>query len=316
MRPRSLAKRISRPGQPLGTFVPGVPDSGYYNDLTTVALHHGGPEAARGWLSHHVADRRLANPVSVAQLGLGAWQLRETDGVWLDVVRGASRWLADELDGDGRLAYLSPMPHTYELAPPWYSAMAQGEAVSLLVRGASSLGEPAFADAAALAARPLVDPRFGLSVETPEGPVLEEYPTTPPAHVLNGWVFALWGVYDASLAPGESQERDAATPAFDRGARALAGRLHEYDLAGGWSRYDVYPHRIVHVASPFYHRLHVAQLRAMAALRPDLTEFDEVATRWAAAADRTFTQSVAVCRKVAFRFLAPRRTRGVDRIRA
>jgi len=53
------------------------------------------------------------------------------DGRWLEVVAAVSDWVAHELDSEGRIAFAFAYPHTYRLEPPWYSAMAQGEAASL-----------------------------------------------------------------------------------------------------------------------------------------------------------------------------------------
>jgi hypothetical protein len=297
----------------MGSFEPGNPCGGYYNDLRGIPLEDGSPDAALRGLARMTRERRLANPVSVAQLGLGAWQLALDDTYWLPVVAAASDWLVAELDDEGRIPYLFALPHTYRLDPPWSSAMAQGEAASLLIRAASSLGRPELADGAFAAARSLLDERLGLVAETPEGPVLQEYPTEPPAHVLNGWIFALWGLYDVSLGSpgprGSGDEVAACGAAFERGARALAARISRYDAGLSWSRYDLYPHRIVHVASPFYHRLHIEQLRAMARLRP-LRAFAELADRWEDGARRPISRAAGLARKVAFRMLEPRKPPG------
>jgi heparosan-N-sulfate-glucuronate 5-epimerase len=302
------ARRLSRPVQAVGKFDPTDPLTGYYNDLRRIAAVHGTPARAGDELRRLTSTRERANPVSIAQLGLAAWQLRGSDASWLEVSAGAARWLADELDQTGRLAYLFPMPHTFRLAVPWYSAMAQGEAVSLLVRAAATVPDDGFATAAEGALAPLLDPDLGLIAETPEGPVLQEYPTTPPAHVLNGWIFALWGLHDAALSGSASAE--AADRAFRAGTDALARRLPRYEVALGWSRYDLFPHPIVHVASPFYHLLHTAQLQATARLRPDVSEFAETAARWDRTAARPLPRALALTRKVAFRILRPRRRSG------
>jgi heparosan-N-sulfate-glucuronate 5-epimerase len=308
-----LPSLISRAPQPIGSFEPGDPQSGFYNDLRGIALEHGTPTRARGSLEAMTHPRRLANPVSVAQLGLGAWQLGASSRHWLPVVAAACDWLVSELDAEGRLPYLFAVPHTYRVGPPWYSAMAQGEAASLLVRAAQTLHRPELADGAARAAQSLLEERLGLIALTPEGPVLQEYPTDPPAHVLNGWISALWGLYDVSRAL--TQETDgrhravaaAAGAAFDDGARTLAARLPRYDAGLNWSRYDLFPHRIVHVASPFYHRLHIEQLQAMARLCPELTVFEHFATRWDAGARHPFSRASGLARKVVFRMLEPRK---------
>jgi heparosan-N-sulfate-glucuronate 5-epimerase len=308
-----LVQSLFRTPQLAAPFEPGDVESGYYNDLRAKAAAHGSSQEALAALRSMTSDRRLANAVSIAQVGLGAWQLSVADSAWLAVVDGSSRWLAENLDSEGRLTYLFAMPHTYILEPPWYSAMAQGEAASLLVRAARALGSPDLLDAAARAVGPLLDNRAGLVSMTSEGPVLQEYATDPPAHVLNGWIWALWGLYDAAVSlagEGSPSLRSAGAEAqrsFDLGAAALAARLPLYDTPRNWSRYDLFPHRIVHVSSPFYHRLHIEQLRAMSRLRPEHAMYKEAADRWAAGAHAAVSIGYGVVRKVAFRVLQPRR---------
>jgi heparosan-N-sulfate-glucuronate 5-epimerase len=286
-------------------FVPGDLASGYYNDLRDKAGDHGSPGAAIAALEAMTADRRLVHPISVAQLGLGAWQLAVAgDPRWLEVVSAVSDWVAGELDSEGRVAFEFAYPHTYRLEPPWYSAMAQGEAASLLLRAAVSLNRPELLHAAERAAGPLLSPASPLVVETEEGPVLQEYPTDPPTHVLNGWIYALWGLYDIANAGGKLAED--ARDAYHRGLDALAARLPLYNTGWNWSRYDLFPHQIVHVTSPFYHRLHVEQLRAMHDLDPRPV-FAETADRWESGVENPLARTHAVARKVAFRVLNPRK---------
>jgi hypothetical protein len=87
---------------------------------------------------------------------------------------------------------------------------------------------------------------------------------------------------------------------------ALVELLPRYDIAGGWSRYDLYPHPLKHVASPFYHRLHVAQLEAMDIL-VDGHPFAGWTRRWSATGMWSPRVGAAVARKVAFRMVRPRR---------
>jgi hypothetical protein len=276
---------LRREPQRLAPFDPGDPASGYYNDLTAKPRAFGSPAAALRALAETPESGLV--PVTVAQLGLGAWQLG-----WTEVAEAAADRLEAHADADGLLPHRFRFAHTYPLDPPWHSAMAQGEAASLFVR----VRRPG---AARRAVASLLDPASPLVAETPEGPVLQEYPTDPPSHVLNGWIFALWGLYDAG---GEgTAERDA----FVLGVRALEARLPRYRLLLDWSRYDLYPrHPLVHAASPFYHRLHVAQLEATNRLFPS-DVFAEQAGRWRAAG---FTsRGIALARKAAFRILRPRR---------
>jgi heparosan-N-sulfate-glucuronate 5-epimerase len=292
---------LRREPQRIGTFTPGVPESGYYNDLSVEARKLGTAAEALEHLKRLTKVRELANPVTVAQIGLGSWSLAGLDARWSGVAEIAAEWLATHLDAAGRLAYFFPTRHTFVLEPPWYSAMAQGEAASLLVRAAGTRGDGAFVAAASAAVRPLLAQSSPLVVTTPDGPVLQEYPTSPPAHVLNGWIFALWGLYDVSAATRHHE----ASAAFEQGVDALASRLRLYRAWPGWSRYDLFPHPLPNVASPFYHRLHVAQLGAMHKLAPRAA-FEGAVKRWAPAASSVARTSVGTLRKGAFRVVRPR----------
>jgi heparosan-N-sulfate-glucuronate 5-epimerase len=293
---------LVRAPQLMAPFVPGDPQSGYYNDLREKGLEHGGPAEALTAARRLIDRRELANPVTVAQLGLGSWQLAQRDERWLEVVRHAAGWMSSELDEHGRIAYLFPMPHTYRLDPPWYSALAQGEAASLLVRASASLDEPSFLDDAVRTVESLLDDKLGLVRETPAGPILQEYPTSPPSDVLNGWIFALWGLYDVASATGDERARTA----FEQGTNTLAHMLPAYDIGFDWSRYDLVPRRIPNVASPFYHRLHVEQLRALVRLAPGHAVFGTIAERWLAALRRPHARTHALLLKGLYRAGEPR----------
>jgi hypothetical protein len=286
------------------TFRPGDPHGGYYFDLRPKALVQGpGPEDGMRQMARLTGSRARAYPVDVVQLGLGAWQL----GLgWAPVVAATADWLVSQMDADGRIPCLFPMPHTFSLPAPWHSSLAQGETASLLVRTAVTLERPELRTFADLAVRSLLDPTLGLIATTPDGPVLQEYPTHPPSHVLNGWITSLWGLYDVSRAVGgDPAVSAAAAAAFDEGVRCLSRRLHLYRLALGWSRYDLYPHALVNVASPMYQRLHVGHLEALARLVPDPV-FSGIAAEWRSAARRPPARTLALARKIAFRLVFPR----------
>lgn len=297
-----MAGAFEREPQLRGTYVVGDPASGYYNDLRAVAAEYGSPREAAAWLELLSRRREHAWPVTILQLGIGSWQLAHAgDDAWAPVAAAVADWAVLDMDGHGRFAHHQPMPHTYAIDAPWYSAMAQGQGASLLVRVAASSARPELLDDARRAARSLLDDELGLVMRTPEGPTLQEYPTTPAAHVLNGWIWALWGLYDVAVATDDLDVRAA----FEDGVDALASRLHEYECGRGWSRYDLFPHPVTNVASPFYHRLHVEQLRALDDLAPR-EAFGEYADRWEAALARRSARFAAVARKVGFRIARPR----------
>ena len=84
------------------------------------------------------------------------------------------------------------------LRAPWYSGLAQGQGISLLVRVASRDERDCISGRS---------PAFSL-LEVNEMAVsfyrrarriwFEEYIVSPPTHILNGFIWAPWGVYDVS----------------------------------------------------------------------------------------------------------------------
>ena len=76
-------------------------------------------------------------------------------------------------------------------------------------------------------------------------PAFEEYPTEPPSFVLNGAIFAAWGVRDVAVGLADAEARGL----FAAVVETLAGAVDRWDT-GYWSLYDLYPHRVRNVASP------------------------------------------------------------------
>jgi heparosan-N-sulfate-glucuronate 5-epimerase len=184
--------------------------------------------------------------------------------------------------------------------------MAQGQAASVLVRLHAETGSDEYAEGALRAVLPLyVDtPDGGTRAYLDGGPWLEEYPTEPPSYVLNGGIFAIWGLYDAAVGLGDSRAREE----FDACADTLARNAHRWDT-GAWSRYDLFPHPfMVNVASLAYHALHTNQLRAMQRIAPR-PEVAEVAARFERYASSQALRARAFAAKSAFRLAVPRNER-------
>lgn len=298
---------LKRPTQNLGDFAISDPLLGYYNNLAPVLDQFADESAMVDWLDQQLADRDACNPVSILQTGLAAWQ---SPIMSRQVPDRVAMWAAAELVDSARpLAYHWDMPHTYDLRAPWQSSMAFGQALSLISRVGGD--QPDCQAAMSRAVAILTDTSEELMSElTPEGTVFQEYPTIPPAHVLNGWIWTLWGLHDASRVLKDNSSQAAASAAWVTGTKTLELRIPLYIVGRGWSRYDLYPHRIRHWASPFYHRLHIAQLRATAMLA-DSPVLAEWADRFEAGDRRLATRARAVSSKILFRLLSPRRKRTV-----
>jgi heparosan-N-sulfate-glucuronate 5-epimerase len=248
--------------------------------------------------------------IAAGQWGLAASErlVAGEPGAWLEaLVAVAEHLVASQIrSGERRGAWVEPeeYPHTFVMRGPWISAMAQGLCASVLVRAHLQTGRDDFADAARTALLPLAVPTAdgGCQALLDDEPFPEEYPTTPPSYVLNGAIYAIWGVHDV----GVGLRDDDARGQFERYADSLAAQIGRWDL-GYWSRYDLYPHPLVsNVASASYHHLHITQLRALDAMapRPQLAAaaaaFERYASRFA---DRL----LATSHKVAFRLVVPRR---------
>lgn len=293
------ARLISGSSRSLGVgprISPGAVE-GYYIDLT-------GKAAAPAWPPTWLPPWKDQLHVVLAQWGLGAYErhLAGEGSAWLTAAVAAGRHLLANQEEGGGWPHLWDYVHTYPLAAPWLSAMAQGEGASLLVRLHLATGEDVFATAARRALQPLARSaaRGGVRTETPSGPFLEEYPTDPPSLVLNGAIFAIWGYYDAAVGLEDADAEES----FQQCVDALAKALPRYDV-GFWSRYDLFPHPVTNLASPFYHDLHINQLRALHRLIPR-SEFKLAADRFAHYRESRLDRARAFFHKTFFRLLVPR----------
>ncbi len=202
-------------------------------------------------------------PVTVAQFGLAHHQEFLTGGAENNkhLFLASARWLSKNLkkanDAFWVWEHLFPMP-VYGLEPPWASAMAQGEGISLLLRAYEFTKNQAFLQAARQAFQSFLFPveQGGVTFFDAEGNVwFEEYPAVPPPHVLNGMIFAMIGLYEFWRLTGDVD----AHRLFVSGVLTLTKFLRKFD-AGYGSRYDLQTRRVV---DEKYHRIHVAQLRIL-----------------------------------------------------
>jgi hypothetical protein len=240
--------------------------------------------------------------MGISQWGLGCYEryLSGEGEEWLAAALAAGQYIADVQEPTG--AWPEPTaPHTFELEAPWLSAMAQGQCSSLLTRLSLEVGSEELAAAAVRGLAPLRigTDRGGVAATLEGGPFLEEYPTEPPSFVLNGAIFAAWGAHDVGLGLADDDARSL----FGAVVETLARTIGRWDT-GYWSLYDLFPHRVRNIASPFYHALHVRQLDALAGMsgRPELAA---VAERFRTYAHSRRNRARALAEKAVFRVLVP-----------
>jgi heparosan-N-sulfate-glucuronate 5-epimerase len=244
------------------------------------------------------------NPIAIAQYGLGNYNsFRHTgDAAQRKKFFLVAEWLSSHLEKTPN--GLSVWNHHFDweyrdtLRKPWYSALAQGQGISVLVRAHKESGDRRYLEAAQLAlasfSKPLAE--GGVIFTDDHGDVwFEEYVVSPPTHILNGFIWAAWGVYDYFLA---TQDRSA-EELFARAVQTLLRNLDRYDL-GFWSLYEQSGTRLPMVASSFYHQLHIVQLRVMHRLTGE-DKFARVADRWESYSRSRSKRTRALCYKSAFK---------------
>jgi heparosan-N-sulfate-glucuronate 5-epimerase len=266
------------------------------------------------------------NPIAIAQWGLGNYNslcehafskrgLSEhaLSGYPLSERAGAARlqstlksadWLAANLEQNSYGCWVWNHHFDWEyretLRAPWYSGLAQGQGVSLLLRAHAQTGDGKYRQAAEQAFISLTKPiaQGGVLFEDAEKNLwIEEYLVHPPTHILNGFIWALWGVFDFCAASADA----SAKRIFDRCVQTLLHNLARFDT-GYWSLYEQSGTQLKMLASPFYHRLHIVQLRVMASLTGE-RQFAEVADRWEGYAQRRANRSRALVEKSIFKLL-------------
>lgn len=269
---------------------------------------YSGPHDANGipMLDYRGAIGLQYNPIAIAQWGLANYnRFREiSDAARLQRTLKSADWLVANLQQN--LHGLWVWNHNFDweyretLKAPWYSGLAQGQAVSLLLRAHAQTGNHKYEKAAEQAFISLTKPiaQGGVLFEDDESNLwIEEYLVDPPSHILNGFMWALLGVFDFWLARADESARHI----FDRGLQTLLHNLARFDT-GYWSLYEQSGTQMKMLASPFYHRLHIVQLRVMANLSGD-RGFAEVADRWEAYTRRRANRSRALVEKSIFKLL-------------
>ena len=279
----------------------------YYMPFTAKANYQG-PCDSRGipMLDYRGAIGLQYNPIAIAQYGLGNYNLyrRAGDTAKRQRFLQMADWMVGNLERNRANLWLWMHKFDWEyretLRKPWYSALAQGQGVSLLVRAYQETGDGQYMEAAN---RAFDSFRVGVRdggvtyVDDQERTWFEEYIVWPPTHILNGFIWATWGVYDYTLATNDSAAREL----FDRAVHTLSSALSSFDT-GFWSLYERSGTLLPMLASRFYHALHIVQLKVMFMLTGD-PEFARFAERWETYSHASWNKSRAFAGKALFKLL-------------
>jgi hypothetical protein len=234
-------------------------------------------------LDYHGKVSLQYNPIAIAQYALAHYNLfaRTNEQKHFDIFLKQVDWLVSNLEMNPKGLYVWNHHFDWEyrevLKDPWYSALAQGQGISALVRAYRKTGQESYMEAAQRAFETF---KYGIrnggvKYTDDKGYVwLEEAIVEPPTHILNGFIWSLWGIYDYYLVTHDADVKQL----FDNCVATLKGNLATYDI-DFWSLYEHSGTRLKMIASPFSHSLHIVQLRVMYRLT-DEEVFKEFAQRW------------------------------------
>jgi O-antigen/teichoic acid export membrane protein/glycosyltransferase involved in cell wall biosynthesis len=220
-------------------------------------------------------------PTSIAQYALAHWNayLATGDSGHRDGFLAQTRWLARHavpVSADLCVWPLTQDAPAFYATSPWLSALTQGNIASVFVRAYQLTGDAGYLGLARRALRAFELDALDGGVACPlgeSGSYFEEVAVYPAAHILNGYVLALFGLYDYVALTG-----DAALGTLMERSLAVHHTLLDAFDTGYWTRYDLLRGFL---ASPFYHALHVTLLEALARIS-GCAHCQATAARWRA----------------------------------
>ena len=152
------------------------------------------------------------------------------------------------------LQYNFPLP-IYNLKAPWFSAMANGLAIEVLIKAHAITQDLRYLDAAkSLLNAFFIEVKHGgiTYKDTPNDWWYEEYASNDKnakiSRVLNGMLFAVLGIYDYYKYTNDAD----AKLLFDKGINSIKKEISNYNN-NGYSYYDL----LGKTASWKYHQIHV-----------------------------------------------------------
>lgn len=229
--------------------------AGYYNDLRGKVTEKTILDAQGVPINMEATGRWIYFPISIFQYGLGVYDLfLETKDVrYKQKLLNILNWALENQQEDGAWDTFGYFQNP-TLSP--VSAMAQGEGASALLRGYVVTNDEKYLRAAKKAIDFMLIPveNGGTTVYKNESIIFEEYIGEGKSTVLNGWIFAVFGLFDYCLLTKDKQYLEV----LNKTITTMVQSLHCYDR-GYWSNYNTKGS----ITSPFYHNLHIEQLKVM-----------------------------------------------------
>ncbi len=223
----------------------------------------------KGVITINYIERKLGeqyNPVAIATYALGEYNkyYDTRSATAKNLFLSHADWLVenaipkkDFVVWHYNFDWISP---GYRCKAPWISAMAQGLAMSVLIRAWTITGDEKYLSTAKLAFN-----SFKATVE--DGGVArkdkkgylwyDEYVCEKSANVLNGMMFAVISLHEYWEVTKDPEAKEL----FDEGVRTLEANLKRFRLELGFFRYSRYDDYLLIYSGEKYHKCHLQQLR-------------------------------------------------------
>jgi len=281
---------------------------GYFLDFSTDA-DYPGPFDSDGipLLDYHGAIGLRYNPWSIGHYALASFQkyLQTKNEIYCSHFLNCAHWFVNhaELHENGSAVWVYEYSLVTIHANPWISALAQAHAISVLLMAFLITDNQKFMDVAKGAFIPFtisIDCGGILTIDSQGDVFFEEDSSLLVPHVLNGFLFAMFGIYDYATITKDEE----AWVLWNRGLKTLRKYLYYYD-AGFFSLYNLLEARngaLKNVSSIFYHSVHILQLQALFILTNEQI-FEDFAARWIAYSKNTKCMLRAYIQKFVFKLL-------------
>jgi heparosan-N-sulfate-glucuronate 5-epimerase len=265
----------------------------YYLDFSSKAFYPGKFDD-KGIPLYKYNNDFIYHPIVIAQYALGLFELIEEYN-FREKFLSQSEWFLNNAakNNSGASWVLNIKVDEYDIKSAWISAMAQGEAISVLTRAFLLTGDNKYMIAAESAL-------FAFSQEVKSGGILnefkgikifEEYPAARPTAVLNGFIFSIFGLFDLMLL-GEKKSGEL----FIQSIQSLKKLLPYYDI-NYWSSYDLYNYPDYFPATYTYHLIHVEQLKTLYILTGE-EMFNNYSLKWKAYSEKTYYKIKVLLKKI------------------
>jgi heparosan-N-sulfate-glucuronate 5-epimerase len=275
----------------------------YYLDFSS-KFDYPGKLDENGIPIYEFPDKRaIYHPIVICQYALGLFELlyksnycdKSAELKFLKQADWLSKYGVETKSGF--VWYIDYSIAEYGLYPPWFSALAQGEAISVLTRAYKITGNKKYLNICEKAIIPFtLDVKSGGLVNIFKNiPVYEEYPSPKrTVAVLNGFIFSLFGLYDYYL----TNKNIMAKELFEKGINSITNILPYYDIKY-WSSYYLFDYPHGYTSSFTYHNIMINQLKALYIITRKYI-FIEYSEKWESYKNSGFLKSKALIKKILF----------------